>query len=302
MQFPDSMGLQLSIVITSSPSVDHRCVNSGFMQLLRGPRPVIKIRYADLPGGLHIRAVARGKDTIIYLLPGLTAEQRQAALRRARSSGRMGQGPRLSAAGVAGAVMVDRIRTTIRNGAAAMRGHPAIFVPPILIIVTAAVAYLLLVSVSIKIRDPQAGQPANPIPAVVAPPPGSRAQYPDPQPTHSARVRLIYAPAPAPAHRRSSSGRHRDPSPSASPTPSPTGAAPSPTASPSPTPSASPSAVMAGTDSTGSGSTGSGSTGSRSTGSGSTGSGSKDSRSKGSGSADHKLCLDLNLLGVCLGL
>jgi hypothetical protein len=39
---------------------------------------VIKIRYADLPGGLHIRAVARGKDTIIYLLPGLTAYQRQA--------------------------------------------------------------------------------------------------------------------------------------------------------------------------------------------------------------------------------
>ena len=43
---------------------------------------MIKIRYADLPAGLHIRAVARGKDTVIYLLPGLTAAQRQAALRR----------------------------------------------------------------------------------------------------------------------------------------------------------------------------------------------------------------------------
>ena len=53
---------------------------------------MIKIRYADLPAGLHIRAVARGKDTIIFLLPGLTPPQRQAALRRARSSARMGHG------------------------------------------------------------------------------------------------------------------------------------------------------------------------------------------------------------------
>lgn len=222
---------------------------------------MIKIRYADLPGGLHIRAVARGKDTIIYLLPGLTAEQRQAAMRRARSSGRMGQGPRLPSAGVAGAVMVDRFRTTVRNGAAAMRGHPAIFVPPTLIIVTAAVAYLLLVSVSIRISEPQSSEPGDPIPVAVAPPLGSRAQYPDPQPTHPAGVRLIYAPAP----RRG----HRGPSPSASPTPTPTRARPDP--GPTPSPSSSPLP-----DSTNS-----------------TGSGSKDS-------ADHRVCLDLNLLDVCL--
>ena len=64
---------------------------------------MIKIRYADLPGGLHVRVEARGKDTIIYLLPGLTVAQRRAALRRARSSARMGHGPRLPAPGVAGA-------------------------------------------------------------------------------------------------------------------------------------------------------------------------------------------------------
>ena len=242
---------------------------------------MIKIRYADLPGGLHIRAVARGKDTIVYLLPGLTAEQRQAALRRARSSGRMGQGPRLPAAGVAGAVMVDRFRTTVRNGAAAMRGHPAIFVPPILIIVTAAIAYLLLVSVSIRISEPQSSGPGNPIPGAVAPPPGSRAQYPDPQPIHPASVRLIYAPAP----RRPGGGGHRRPSPSASPTPSRARArpTPSPTVSPSPTPSASSSPLVDDTGSTGSGSTGSGSTGSGS-----------------QHSLDPGVCLDLNLLGVCL--
>jgi hypothetical protein len=229
---------------------------------------VLKIRYADRPAGLHIRAVARGKDPIVYLLPGLTAEQRQAALRRAPSSGRMGQGPRLPAAGVAGAVMVDRFRTTIRNGAAAMRGHPAISVPPILIIVTAAVAYLLLVSVSIRIGEPQASKPGDPVPAAVAPPPGSRAQYPGPQPTHSASVRLIYAPAP----RRSGGRGHRGPSPSPPPTPSrarPT-STPTPTPSPSPTPSASPSSVLAGTD------------------------------PGGPSPVDHRLCLDLNLLGICL--
>ena len=240
---------------------------------------MIKIRYADLPGGLHIRAVARGKDTIIYLLPGLTAEQRQAALRRARSSGRMGQGPRLPAAGVASAVMVDRFRTTVRNGAAAMRGHPAIFVPPILIIVTAAIAYLLLVSVSIRMSQPQSSGPGDPVPGALAPPPGSRAQYPDPQPTHPAGVRLIYAPAP----RRPGGGGHRRASPSASPTPTRARPTSSPTRSPSPTPSASSSPLVDGTGSTGSGSTGSGSTGSGS-----------------QHSLDPGVCLDLNLLGVCL--
>jgi uncharacterized membrane protein YgcG len=291
MQFPDSMGLQLSIVIASSLSVDHRCINSGFKHLLRGPRPVIKIRYADLPGGLHIRAVARGKDTIIYLLPGLTAEQRQAALRRARSSGRMGQGPRLSPAGVAGAVMVDRMRTTVRYGAAAMRGHPAIFVPPILIIVTAAVAYILLVSVSIRISEPQASEHGDPIPAAAAPPPGSRAQDPAPQPTRPPSLRLFYTPAP----RRSGGGGHHPagPSPSASPTPSPTGAQPAPSQTPSPSASPSPSPG-------GSGSAGSGSAGSGSAGSGSAGSGSAGSGSAGSGSAGGGVCLDIGLLGVCL--
>jgi len=150
---------------------------------------VIKIRYADLPAGLHIRAVARGRDTVIYLLPGLTAPQRQAALRRARSSARMGHGPRLPVPGVLGAVMVDRMRTTVRNGAAAMRGHPAILVPPLVIVLSAAVAYILLVSVDIRMHDPQANGPAGPgtpIAAAVAPPGGS-ADDPGAQPGSTSR-------------------------------------------------------------------------------------------------------------------
>ena len=60
---------------------------------------MITIRYADLPEGLHARAEARGRRTVIYLRPGLTAEQRRLSLRRARQSARMGYGPRLPGRG-----------------------------------------------------------------------------------------------------------------------------------------------------------------------------------------------------------
>ena len=39
---------------------------------------MVKIRYSELPAGLHVRAEARGRDTVIYLLPGLTPAQRRA--------------------------------------------------------------------------------------------------------------------------------------------------------------------------------------------------------------------------------
>jgi hypothetical protein len=234
---------------------------------------VIRIRYADLPAGLHIRAVARGKDTIIYLLPGLTAAQRQAALRRARTSGRMGQGPRLPVAGVAGAMMVDRLRATVRNGAAAMRAHPAIFVPPMMIVLAAAVAYVLLVSVSIKIREPQASpQSGAPIAAAVAPPPGSKAGSPG---SRSGSLPGSSGQPQRPAPSRTGGG-HRAAGPSPSPSPAPS-ADPSPSASPSPAPVPSPSPAPTPS------------------------AGGPDSSGSGSGSSDDGgLCLDVGLLGVCL--
>jgi hypothetical protein len=236
---------------------------------------VIRIRYADLPAGLHIRAVARGKDTIVYLLPGLTAAQRQAALRRARSSGRMGQGPRLPVAGVAAAMAVDRIRTTVRNGAAAMRAHPAVLVPPMMIVLTAAVAYILLVSVSIKMHERQASGPVGrgtPVAAAVAPPQVGRADDPGSQP--SSWWPSSGKPG-TPAPKKSGGGHRATGTPSPSPGPSATGSEPEPTPSPAPTPGASPSPSPSpgGTDSPGSGSGSSGGGG---------------------------LCLDLGLLGVCL--
>src|SRR5450432_1711288 len=106
--------------------------------------PVIKIRYSDLPAGLHLSAEVRGKHTVLFLLPGLTAAQRKAAVRRARSAARVGHGPALPALGLARAVAADRIATTVRNGLAAMRMHPALFIPPMIIMVSVAITYLLL--------------------------------------------------------------------------------------------------------------------------------------------------------------
>jgi hypothetical protein len=93
---------------------------------------VVKIRYAELQAGLHVDAQTRGGDTVVYLLPGLTAEQRRVALTRARNLGRLGHGPRLSATSLAVAVGADRIRTTFSNGSAAVRSHPILLLPSVL--------------------------------------------------------------------------------------------------------------------------------------------------------------------------
>ena len=194
---------------------------------------MIKIRYSDLPGGLHVRVAASGNDTIIYLLPGLTTVQRRAALRRARSSARMGHGPDLPGAGVAGAVMADGVRTTLRNVAGAMRIHPGLLFPPIVIISFAAVAYILLVSVTAGVHSPQAGGAGggsgDPMPQGVAPPPGSQPQAPAPRPT---------APSPAKSGRPGSSpaGAHHTTAPSPSASPRPSATAPGTTSQPSPSP------------------------------------------------------------------
>jgi hypothetical protein len=235
---------------------------------------VIKIRYADLPGGLHVRVAASGNDTIIYLLPGLTTMQRRAALRRARSSARMGHGPGLPSAGVAGAVVADGVRTTLRNVAGAMRIHPGIFFPPIVIISFAAVAYILLVSVTAQVHVPQESGPASGIPQAVAPPPGSAPQAAVPRPTGSAPRRSAKPRPTSPARGHhpgrpepSASPRPSGPAPTTEPSPSPTPVQPVPSASPSPRTDPDPGGIVATSGSTGSG-----------------------------------LCLDVGPLGACLSM
>lgn len=199
---------------------------------------MIKIRYSDLPPGLHARVDIEGRHTVVYLLPGLTPRQRGAALHRVRSSGRMGHGPRLPARGMARALAADQLRTTLRNGASAIRAHPALLIPPLMILVSGALAFLLLTSVSIVYRPDPAVRGAAPATSHAGRRPNGRDSR-----LGDRRVVVITPvaanpPPPARHHGRhhgrpSSPSPSRSPSPSASATPSP--GSPSP-GSPSPGP------------------------------------------------------------------
>jgi hypothetical protein len=218
---------------------------------------VIKIRYSGLPPGLHARAEAQGRNTVIYLLPGLPAADRRAALQRLRRTGAMGYGPRLPAAGLAAAIVLDRARTASRDCARSFRAHPYLLLPPTIIAVTAGLATVLTAATTIAIRPPAGGSPS--------PGPGSSLGLVAPGPAQSGRPagsppagRRTSAdlgrdsarpgrPSRSP-HPASSPGRSSPPSPSPSssgtvpsPLPPPSSPAPEPsgTGSPQPSPSAS---------------------------------------------------------------
>jgi hypothetical protein len=212
---------------------------------------MIKIRYADLPAGLHVRAEAHGRSTIIYLLPGLTLVERRSALLRARRSADLGYGPRLPLSGVVAAVTLDRVGALLRNGALALRSHPLLLFPPLIIAMTGSLVYIMLADVTITIRPPQAGgapalyQAAPPRPTGVPARPGGLGEPPgggqspagdpsrlphrsrSPRPSRSPKPTRSGAPSPTPSPSPGS------PAPQPSPTPSPV--PPSPSPSPSPT-------------------------------------------------------------------
>jgi hypothetical protein len=243
---------------------------------------VIKIRYADLPGGLHARAETRGKNTIIYLLPGLTVPQRRSALRRLRSNARMGRGPRLSGVGIARAKAADRMRINVRNAAAALRVHPAILAPPLVVTVLAAVAFVLLVPLPVTFNPSQISSPGT-----VGPSAGAPAQPPGGQPFNHGRSQHITMPPDRPRNtmkRMPGANQHtpapvRTSSPSPRPAPSRT---PKQSPSPSPSQTSSPSPPSSGS---------SGSSGGTSP--------SPSPSSGGSGAGSQGNCL-LVVLGVCL--
>jgi hypothetical protein len=214
------------------------CIQGGKGAAAGGIRTgadMITIRYADLPEGLHAMAEAHGRRTVIYLRPGLSAEQRRLSLRRARQSARMGYGPRLPGSGVALAVARHVSAGTLRNLGAAVRRHPIGFT-----LLSAGFAglmlfYALFVTVSVRLMlDPgQApaavrGQlPAWVMPATTAPRQGGGAPagpaVPVPRHPHGHQG----APRVAGEHHRRAPG----PGPTAQAPP-----APSPTASPVPSP------------------------------------------------------------------
>lgn len=98
-----------------------------------------RIRYSELPVGLHVTAVAVGRHTTIYLQPGLTAAERKSALLRVRSSARIGHGPSLSAFALAKAAAADRLRAAMLTLAAAIRRHPVLLAPAAALVLSVAV-------------------------------------------------------------------------------------------------------------------------------------------------------------------
>jgi hypothetical protein len=210
---------------------------------------VVKIRYAELPAGLHVRAEVRGRDTIVYLQPGLTTEQRRAALARVRNSGRMGHGPPLSAAGMARAAGADKLRATARNGLAAMRGHPLLLLPPLILLVSGAIVFVLMSFVTVTVREHERTIAQPPGLAVT---PGHTSAYhrgsgSGPPAVPPAAGPGTSAPGRGPWELAPSPGTAQSPSPSPSPatpvpvlTSAPSSASPVPTVSPSPQPSADP--------------------------------------------------------------
>jgi hypothetical protein len=116
---------------------------------------MIRIRRSGLPAGLYARAEAQGRNTVIYLLPGLPAADRRAALLRLRRNGSMGYGPALPAAALAVAVLLDRIRAVAQGGTASFRAHPFLTLPPTIIAVTA----ILAAATAAAVLPPQVSSP-----------------------------------------------------------------------------------------------------------------------------------------------
>jgi hypothetical protein len=131
---------------------------------------VIKIRYADLPQGLHAQVRTGGRRPVIYLLPGLSPAQRRDALRRLIRTSRQGYGPRLRVGGVAFAVARDVTTSAARTGLAAVRGHPAGSGVLAAFLAAAVVCYSLFVTVTVRLGP----RPAEPSAAAGAAPSGLR--------------------------------------------------------------------------------------------------------------------------------
>jgi hypothetical protein len=120
---------------------------------------VIKIRYSDLPPGRHVHVHAAGRQSVIYLLPGLSPAQRRDALGRLIRTSRQGYGPRLGAPGVRFAVARDVAKTTVRNALAAVRCHPAGSTALAAVIAAGVICYAFFVTVTVRFTPPPAGPP-----------------------------------------------------------------------------------------------------------------------------------------------
>jgi hypothetical protein len=97
---------------------------------------VICIRHKDFSAGthdvrgLHGTAERCRHGVTVYLLPGLTACQRRAVLRRLRQEASRGVGPALPLPQLTMALVLDRVRSAARTAGAIIRLHPAVTLVP----------------------------------------------------------------------------------------------------------------------------------------------------------------------------
>jgi hypothetical protein len=97
---------------------------------------VIRIRYKDFSAGTHEVAGLHGRvercasGVTVCLLPGLTARQHRAVIRRLRQEASRGFGPPLPLPQLAIALGLDRVRTAARVIRAIVRLHPAVTLVP----------------------------------------------------------------------------------------------------------------------------------------------------------------------------
>jgi hypothetical protein len=93
---------------------------------------VIRIRYPDFSSGasdlagLHGIAEPSARGVIVYLLPGLTGQQRKAVIRRLRQEASRGFGPALPLFWLVIALCVDRVRMAAGTAVAVFRLHPTV--------------------------------------------------------------------------------------------------------------------------------------------------------------------------------
>lgn len=93
--------------------------------------------------GMYGMAEGRPPGVTVYLLPGLAAGQRRAAIRRLRQEASRGFGPPLPQPQLAIALGLDRLRTTASTVKAVVRLHPAVTLVPGAFVVVIATLFVV---------------------------------------------------------------------------------------------------------------------------------------------------------------
>jgi hypothetical protein len=120
---------------------------------------VIRVRYQDISSGSHHGTGLYGtakrcpQGVTIYLVPGLTARQRKAVIRRLRQEASRGCGPELPLPGLLVALAADRVRVAVTLTTTAVRLHPATTLLPTGFV---AIGMMMLVLASAGVRPESA--------------------------------------------------------------------------------------------------------------------------------------------------